>query len=299
MLDFAGTRVYAPPEWIKFRRYRAEGLTVWSLGILLYDMVCGDIPYENDHQIKRAQVLFKPALGLSDEVKDLIRSCLTVSTTDRISVNTIGNHPWIKKNNNAAKPSSGAVGVLQRTISQPMDVIGTNPASHNKISEMTTAGGKNNNNTRIMSEMETCSGTSFGISPPEQSSLMSVSPMSIQINDSLVTRLETAHSEPEISLEDDEGYITRSSPMSITPESHSPSAVKRREDVKINEFPSSLLSSPVHHTNLEETTTRRVPQQQQQLQQPSTSNSGDSFYKPSNNTLKLPPFAQFISNRTA
>merc|ERR1712038_1035979 len=284
--DFDGTRVYAPPEWIKFRRYRAEGLTVWSLGILLYDMVCGDIPYENDHQIKRAQVLFKPALGLSDEVKDLIRSCLTVSTTDRISVNAISNHAWIKKiKNNAAKPGSseivGAVPpVLQRTISQPMDVIGSNPKSHavntkNKISEIfddftenTTCcskpvtaasalagkGTNNNNNnninnTRIMSEMETCSGTSFGISPPEQSSLMSVSPMSIQINDSLVTRLETAHSEPEISLEDDEGYITRSSPMSITPESHSPSAVKRREDVKINEFP-SLLSSPVH-TNLE------------------------------------------------
>ena len=140
-----------------------------------------------------------------------------------------------------------------------------------------------------MSEMETCSGTSFGISPPEQSSLMSVSPMSIQINDSLlVTRLETAHSEPEISHLDDEidesacgSYnITGASPMSITPESHhSPSAeLKRRENLKLvnNDFPSS--SSPVllHPTN-----------------------SGDSFYKPSNNTLKLPPFAQFISNRTA
>merc|ERR1711944_282365 len=94
--DFDGTRVYAPPEWIKFRRYRADGLTVWSLGILLYDMVCGDIPFETDNQIKKAQVLFKPQLKLSEEVKDLIRQCLTISTSDRINLEGIFNHAWVK-----------------------------------------------------------------------------------------------------------------------------------------------------------------------------------------------------------
>jgi len=114
--EFDGTRVYAPPEWIKFRRYRADGLTVWSLGILLYDMVCGDIPFETDNQIKRAQVLFKPTLRLSEEVKDLIRHCLTISTSDRINLEGVINHSWVNLNSTPQKP------VLVRSTSSPMDV---------------------------------------------------------------------------------------------------------------------------------------------------------------------------------
>jgi serine/threonine protein kinase len=102
--DFDGTVVYSSPEWLLHRRYNAEPYTVWTLGILLYDMVCGNIPFHTVNGIIQAS----PSLHdrLSPEVRSLICRCLTANPDRRPTLQQILSDPWMTASSTSSTSTS-------------------------------------------------------------------------------------------------------------------------------------------------------------------------------------------------
>lgn len=116
---FKGTRVYSPPEWILNQNYKGDKATVWSLGVLLYNMIYGDIPFTDDNDIINSNIDFnrydknnnmnsytcqnsstinvnnKTTTSNILDINDLIKKCLTRNQHERIVLEDILKHRWL------------------------------------------------------------------------------------------------------------------------------------------------------------------------------------------------------------
>lgn len=94
-----GSPTYAAPELILGKKYLGSEVDIWSMGVLLYALLCGFLPFDDDS----IDSLYKKILSgrydepswLSAESKQLIRFMLQVDPKKRITIDDLLCHPWI------------------------------------------------------------------------------------------------------------------------------------------------------------------------------------------------------------
>ena len=101
--SFCGTVEYMAPEIIESENYDYS-VDIWSLGILLYELLMGHSPFKDKTtkntivNIKMHNLKFDKEV--SEECKDLINKLLEVNKDKRINIKDILNHQFVKKNGN-------------------------------------------------------------------------------------------------------------------------------------------------------------------------------------------------------
>ncbi|XP_073687437.1 serine/threonine-protein kinase pim-2-like [Garra rufa] len=91
---FQGTRMYCPPEFNMNGKYHAKPTTVWTLGFMLYEMLCGECPTLYDRHMISVNLWTRP--GLSKECCQMICDCLQPKPKKRLSLDEMHLHDWFE-----------------------------------------------------------------------------------------------------------------------------------------------------------------------------------------------------------
>ncbi|XP_059420702.1 serine/threonine-protein kinase pim-2-like isoform X2 [Carassius carassius] len=92
--SFSGTKEYCPPEFNLKGRYKAKPTTVWTLGFILFEMLCGECPTSYDQHKITVNLWTRP--GLSKECCQMICDCLQPDPQRRLSLDKMHLHDWFK-----------------------------------------------------------------------------------------------------------------------------------------------------------------------------------------------------------
>lgn len=97
-----GSPCYAAPEMIEGKMYAGQASDIWSCGVILFALVCGYLPFEDQN----TQALYQKILHaryrcpptLSAECRHLIGKILNTDPTKRYTIEQIRQHPWYTEN---------------------------------------------------------------------------------------------------------------------------------------------------------------------------------------------------------
>lgn len=96
--DTKGTLVYIAPEMFLKKPYDGYAVDVWALGITLYAMVCGHMPFDDDDENILAKKISEDPLWFPEHVtgecRQLIRDLLTRNPEYRLTLYEVYDSEW-------------------------------------------------------------------------------------------------------------------------------------------------------------------------------------------------------------
>ncbi|XP_029615105.1 aurora kinase B [Salmo trutta] len=102
-----GTLDYLPPEMIE-GKIHDEKVDLWSIGVLCYECLVGNPPFETASHSDTYKRITKVDLQfpkvVSDGARDLVSKLLRHSPSMRLPLQSVITHPWVKSNSRRVLP---------------------------------------------------------------------------------------------------------------------------------------------------------------------------------------------------
>ncbi|XP_003464014.1 serine/threonine-protein kinase SIK1 [Cavia porcellus] len=116
---WCGSPPYAAPEVFEGKEYEGPQLDIWSLGVVLYVLVCGSLPFDGPNlPTLRQRVLegrFRIPFFMSQDCEMLIRRMLVVDPAKRITIAQIWQHRWMQADPTLLQQADPALSMLGYT----------------------------------------------------------------------------------------------------------------------------------------------------------------------------------------
>ncbi|KAH9499422.1 SIK kinase 3 [Bulinus truncatus] len=138
---WCGSPPYAAPELFEGVEYDAPKVDIWSLGVVLYVLVCGALPFDGSTlQSLRNRVLagkYRIPFYMTRDCENLISNMLVVDSQRRYSVSQIVQHSWMR----AGCDDCGADTLLDHNVSDDEHSVPVNSKlGHQILSHMVSLG---------------------------------------------------------------------------------------------------------------------------------------------------------------
>ncbi|KAK4473368.1 hypothetical protein MN116_004526 [Schistosoma mekongi] len=96
---FCGSPPYAAPELFQGRKYDGPEVDVWSLGVILYTLVSGSLPFDAQHlkdlQERVLRGKYRVPFYMSTDCEALLRKLLVLNPSKRITLRNVMSDKWL------------------------------------------------------------------------------------------------------------------------------------------------------------------------------------------------------------